>query len=480
MRRLGGALLSLCCLSLCLGLPAPAECAEDGDVQATYHRLCASCHGTARYGGYGPPLIPSLLKRKTDDALAATILDGRPNTQMPAFGSVLDRGRADALVAFVRQPVGRIDWDLDDIRRSRIEPPSKGRRIPEKTRRENVILVVERGRGSISVLDGDSLRELDRFGVGRIHGGPKFDRSFRKVFAATRDGTLTEYDLEWGGVRARVKVAVNTRNIAASAEGDLVAAANLLPAGVVLLDGSLNPLRHVPLPGQPSGIYPLPGQKRFLLTLRDAPALVWIDHEDLSVRTVELREPFEDFVLVPGRAQMLASSRAGRRILLYDLERETVLNTLETEALPHLFSACFFTRDGVLYAALNHVGVPRLTILRMDTFRVEKTLSLRGSGYFVRTHPGTPFLWADTNTEEIQLVDKRSLELLDRGIVPESGKKAMHVEFTADGGRALVSVWHEDGAVVVYDSTNLAEVARLPYSMPIGKYNAFNKTRWMR
>jgi hypothetical protein len=53
----------------------------------------------------------------------------------------------------------------------------------------------------------------------------------------------------------------------------------------------------------------------------------------------------------------------------------------------------------------------------------------------------------------------------------------MHVEFTADGTKALVSIWHEDGAVVVYDSTTLAEVQRIPYAMPVGKYNAANKTR---
>ena len=75
---------------------------------------------------------------------------------------------------------------------------------------------------------------------------------------------------------------------------------------------------------------------------------------------------------------------------------------------------------------------------------------------------------------------RRTLTLREPGLTPERGKKAMHVEFTADGGQALVSVWHREGAVVVYDSSTLEEVARLPYDMPIGKYNAFNKTRLMR
>ncbi len=273
---------------------------------------------------------------------------------------------------------------------------------------------------------------------------------------------------------------MNTRNTALSPDGDFVAVANQLPANLVLLDGRLQPLSIFPLPGQPSGVYQLPGENRFLLGLRDTPRLYWIEYPELALRSEEVPEPFEDFVFVPGREQLLASSRAGHRLLLYDLESRKILGSLPTEGLPHLFSACFFTTDGALYAAVNHIGVPRLSIIAMDTFEIEKEIPLRGSGYFVRTHAGTPYLWADTNTEEIQLIDKRTLGLHERMLTPEPGKKAMHVEFTADGRRALVSVWHEQGAVVVYDSGTLEEVERLPYNMPIGKYNAFNKTRFMR
>jgi len=56
----------------------------------------------------------------------------------------------------------------------------------------------------------------------------------------------------------------------------------------------------------------------------------------------------------------------------------------------------------------------------------------------------------------------------------------MHVEFTGPGDRAMVSVWDEEGAVVIYDSNTLAEVMRIPFAMPVGKYNALNKTRMLR
>ena len=63
---------------------------------------------------------------------------------------------------------------------------------------------------------------------------------------------------------------------------------------------------------------------------------------------------------------------------------------------------------------------------------------------------------------------------------PAQEQPAADVEFTAEGERALVSIWHPQGAVVVYDSRSLKEVDRLPYAMPVGKYNARNKTRLLR
>jgi len=272
-------------------------------------------------------------------------------------------------------------------------------------------------------------------------------------------------------------VGVNTRNIAISEDGKFIAAANQLPQGLVVLDGHLEPLAIYPLPGQPSAVYQVPGSQRFMATLRDLPQLYFISYPELELRRVELAEPFEDFIFIPGTTRLVASSRKGSRLVLYDFERNEIVATLAAEGLPHLFSASFFSRNGVLHAAFNHMGVPRLSIIDMDQFKVIAQLTLLGPGFFTRTHPGTPYLWVDTNTESIQLVDKRTLELVDRTLVPEAGKQAMHIEFTADGAKALVSIWHDDGAVVVYDSTTLAELQRIPYAMPVGKYNAANKTR---
>jgi len=474
-------------LAGCLGLLSQLHCAgADPDTstvfrpEISYQQLCSVCHGERRYGGYAPPLIPTTLKRKQDDVLLRSILDGLPSTQMPAFGEQLDEDEARAIVALLRSSPGEISWTLEEIAASRVVEEPGSRTLGDEVDRAKLILVVERGSGSVSVLEGDSLEELDRFFVGRIHGGIKFDHDFHRALAVTRDGTLVQYDLDRGAPRARIKVGVNTRNIATSSDGRFVAAANQLPQSLVILDESLVPLARFPLDGQPSAVYQVPGQQRFIVTLRDRPTLYFVELPGLQIRSVQVEEPLEDFVCVPGQSRLVASSRGGRRLVLYDYAREAVVGSLPIEGLPHLFSASFFEREGVLHAGFNHMGVPRLSIIDMERFEVVRKIPMAGAGFFTRTHPGSPYLWVDSNSDSIQLIDKRSLELLDTRLTPEPGKKAMHVEFTADGERALVSVWHPEGAVVVYDSTTLRELRRIPYAMPVGKYNAANKTRVLR
>jgi hypothetical protein len=49
------------------------------------------------------------------------------------------------------------------------------------------------------------------------------------------------------------------------------------------------------------------------------------------------------------------------------------------------------------------------------------------------------------------------------------------VEFDRHGRYALVSIWEDEGALVVYDASSFQEVKRIPMSRPSGKYNVWNK-----
>ena len=78
------------------------------------------------------------------------------------------------------------------------------------------------------------------------------------------------------------------------------------------------------------------------------------------------------------------------------------------------------------------------------------------------------------NKDAMHVIDKQSLEIV-KTLRPAPGKTVAHVEFTKDGSHALVSIWEDDGAVIVYDAQTLEEVRRLPMRKPSGKYNVWNK-----
>jgi len=67
---------------------------------------CGSCHGMTLKGGLGPALLPETLAGKPKAYLVATILEGRENTAMPPWKSMLSHN--DALWITEQLQSGRI------------------------------------------------------------------------------------------------------------------------------------------------------------------------------------------------------------------------------------------------------------------------------------------------------------------------------------------------------------------------------------
>ncbi len=128
--------------------------------------------------------------------------------------------------------------------------------------------------------------------------------------------------------------------------------------------------------------------------------------------------------------------------------------------------------------ATPHLKEGKLSVIDTETWKQIATIKTDGPGFFLRSHENTPYFWADVffgpNKDEIHVIDKESLEIV-KTLKPVEGATVAHVEFTKDGRYALVSVWEDDGAVIVYDASTLEEIRRLPMRKPSGKYNVWNK-----
>jgi dihydro-heme d1 dehydrogenase len=97
---------------------------------------------------------------------------------------------------------------------------------------------------------------------------------------------------------------------------------------------------------------------------------------------------------------------------------------------------------------------------------------------FLRSLENSKYGWVDVffgpNKDVVHIIDKATLEII-KTLKPSPGKTAAHVEFTKDGRYALLSIWENDGAIVVYDAHSLEEIKRISMNKPSGKYNVYNK-----
>jgi cytochrome c553 len=483
---------------------------------AIYADLCASCHAETRLGGKGPALIPESLGRLNGERLEEVIAGGRTMTQMPAFAATLSKGEISAVAAYVSAPLAEPPhWSEAEITASReMNADYSAAEAPIFTADPmNITLVVETGDSHISVLDGDTFDVLDRFETPfAVHGGPKFSPDGRYVFIMSRDGWVQKYDIWSLHEVGRVRAGLNSRNIAMSHDGKWLAVANTLPTTLTILSTADLSVANViavtgrkGTPSRVSAVYQAPDRKSFILALKDVPEIWEVatdpdagpyhdgfvhSHEAgmeeslaaerglFARRRIDVSAPLDDFFFDPGYHNLIGANREGETGVVVNLDVGREIASLPLPGMPHLGSGISWMRDGHRLMAVPHLNEGRISVIDMKDWRLVKTIETSGPGFFLRSHDGTPYIWADVftgpNKGQMHIIDKKTLEVV-KVLTPAPGKTVAHTEFTRDGRYALVSVWEQDGAVIVFDAKTLQEVKRLPMVKPSGKYNVWNK-----
>ena len=505
-----GALAAVLCLFV-------AETAAAADAPAVYAEHCAACHGADRLGGTGPALLPDNLNRLKPAKAQAVISGGRQATQMPGFGDRLDAAAIAALVELIyTAPATPPVWGETEIAESRIvhDPDTPAEAAPVFDADPlNLFVVVESGDHHVTVLDGDRFTPITRFESRyALHGGPKFSSDGRFVYFCSRDGWISKYDLWRLQMVAETRVAINARNLALSADGSVVAVANMLPQTLVLLDSDLRMLKIIPAIGaldktasRVSAVYQAAPRDSFVVALKDIaelwevsyaenPPAIYADfvhnHERgmeealiadqgrFPVRRVHLTEPLDDFFFTQDYRTLVGSARGSGQAVVVHLDVRREIATLDLPGLPHLGSGITWTRQGRRVLATPHLGEARISVIDVENWNIVAGVETLGPGFFLRSHEQTNTVWADVffgpNRDAIHVIDQGVAR--DRpNPAPRAGKTAAHVEFTRDGRYALVSIWEMDGAIVVYDAATFEEVTRVPFVKPSGKYNVYNK-----
>jgi hypothetical protein len=405
-------------------------------------------------------------------------------------------------------------WGVNEIAASRVVHASAP--ALDRPRFEadplNLFVVVETGDHHATILDGDRFEPLARFSTRfALHGGPKFTPDGRYVFFMSRDGWVSKYDLWTLTMLSEVRAGINSRNIAISRDGKHIAVANYLPHSLVMLstdDLSVEKIFEAKdkngNSSRVSAVYQAPPRDGFIAALKDVPEIWEIatdpnappvypglvhSHEKgmvealpssqglFALRRIEVPEPLDDFFFDPPYRNLIGSAREGKAIVV-NLTVGRDIKQLALPGLPHLGSGISWNWSGRQVMATPHLKEGKISVLDMQDWSLIKVIETPGPGFFMRSHENSPYAWTDAmmgaKKDTMSIIDKRTLEIV-RTVTPSPGKTAAHVEFDRYGRYALVSIWENEGALVIYNAATFAEIKRIPMSRPSGKYNVWNK-----
>jgi mono/diheme cytochrome c family protein/DNA-binding beta-propeller fold protein YncE len=487
-------------------------------VNELYQQHCASCHGDDRLGRIGPALLPENLKRLRKNKAIDVIKAGRIATQMPAFDKVLNSEQIQSLADFVYTPLDTLPaWGEKEISQSHILYKNAYEKSMDKNFKPvyqadplNLFLVVESGDHHVTVLDGDKMEPIYRFKSRfALHGGPKYSSDGRYVYFASRDGWISKFDMATLDVVAEIRAGINTRNAAVSADDRYVMVGNYLPHSLVILDAK--DLRLVKIlevkddngnSSRVSAVYTAPPRNSFIVALKDIKQVWEINYTDnppkvyrgyvhdyrmgeglaekgpFPVRRIMLDDYLDDFFFDQSYQNLIGASRNGKNGQVINLIAGRKIADIDLPGMPHLGSGITWKYKDTTVLATPNLKQGVISIIDMNTWKTIKKLETDGPGFFMRSHENSPYAWVDVfvgpHKDEMHVIDKKTLEII-KTLIPVPGKTSGHIEFNRDGSRALLSIWENDGEVIVYDSKTLEIVKRLPMNKPVGKYNVYNK-----
>jgi WD40 repeat protein len=489
----------------------------DVSAEENYKTYCAECHQAERLGSIGPALLPENLKRLRKKKAVGVIANGREATQMPAHGDKLSEAEINALVELIYTPLPSIPkWGMDEIIPSQTIHNAVST-LPDKPVHQsdllNLFTVVETGDHHVTILDGDTFDPIWRFKSHfALHGGAKYSPDGRYVYFGSRDGWVSKYDLWSLKQVAEIRAGINTRNIAVSSDGKWVMVGNYLPHSIVVLNAEdLTPFRYIPVAdgegvtSRVSAVYDARPRISFIAALKDIKE-IWelsydpeaepiregfqhnfrkgeeegfiVSEQPFGIRRIAVDDYMDDFFFDPYYAEVIGASRTDKKGVVYNLDVRKKVSDLDLSGMPHLGSGIVFDYQDRMVMATPHIKDATISVIDMETWETIKRIETLGPGFFARSHENTPYFWVDVffgeHKDAIHIIDKRTLEIV-KTLRHEPNQTVAHVEFTRDGRYALVSIWEEDGAIIVYDAETFAEIKRIPMSRPSGKYNVFNK-----
>jgi nitrite reductase (NO-forming)/hydroxylamine reductase len=494
-----------------------------------YFQRCAGCHGVLRKGATGKNLEPANTQKLGQARLERIIANGTDGG-MVNFDDILSKDEIKLVSQYIQLPPQTPpEWGMKDMMASwkNIVPPDqRPKKQMNAINLDNVFSVTLRDAGEVALIDGDKKEIVARVKTGYAVHISRTSASGRYIYVIGRDGLLSLIDLwmEKPAVVAELKTGLDARSVDTSKfngfEDKYAIAGSYWPPQYVIMEGdTLKPIKIVSTRGMTlEGEYhPEPRvasivsshiKPEFVVNIKETGQILLVDYSDiknLKTTTIESAKFLHDGGWDSTKRYFLVAANASNKIAVVDTKEGKLAGLVDTKKIPHPGRGANFVHPkfGPVWAT-GHLGADVVTLIGTDpakhpqeAWKVVQELKMPGVGnLFVKTHPKSKNLWADTPqnpekdiAESIAVFDLTNLDKAPEIInvaklsgLPDSKsiKRVTHPEYSADGTEVWVSLWAgktEPSAIVVFDDVTrkVKKVITDPKMItPTGKFNVFN------
>lgn len=488
-----------------------------------YFQHCAGCHGVMRRGATGRGLEPRDSRKLGQQRLERIIAQGTEGG-MNAFEDTFTKAEIARLATYIQMPAPVPPEmslaDMEKTRRVLVRPEEEQGLAPPKRNWKNFFVTILRDAGKVAILDGDRKELVAKINTGYAVHVADGSSDGRFWYTIGRDGRLTRIDL-WADpprITAEVQVAFDARGIAVSRFGALrdryLIAGGFWPPHFVILDATtLKPLRVVSTSGtdlegefvreaRVAALAAAPHSPTWMVGVKELGQVWQVDYSDIQALRIEMIDAakfLHDGFFDPGGRYFQIAANAANAMIFVDAERRKLAGHLETGRKPHPGpGANWIDPQCGPVAGTVHMGQGRLAVWGNDpngrpaqAWKPCYSVMTEGPGLFLRSHPASPYVFADQAlhpdveiASRIQVLDTRTRKPLPPLTVTTRPRSiALHPEFNHDGSEVWISVWAkggktdwDKGEVAVYDSNTLSEKARIGgLETPTGKFNVFTR-----
>jgi protein NirF len=348
-------------------------------------------------------------------------------------------------------------------------------------------VVIEREAGAVVIVNTTTHQQLAKIEqLGDLsHASVVFSRDERYAYIFGRDGGLSKIDLLEDKLVKRVMQSGNSIGGAISQDGKLIAVANYTPGGVKVFSAdSLELIADIAtdygngLRSKVVGLVDAPEQK-FVFSLFDSGEIWTLDMKNPSKPIIEKfanigKEPYDALISADGRYYIaglfgergfalldLWNTGAGVKRILPDYGKDD--EQLPVYKMPHLEG--WAIADDKIFAPA--MGKHEVLVIDKRTWTLEKSIPVLGQPVFVMARPDGRQVWVNfamPNNDSLQLIDVKELKVIK---TLQAGKGVLHMEFSPRGEQVWVAL-RDDNQLVVYDTANAQEIARLAIDKPNG------------